>query len=247
MNQEWIAGKNPVLAALRSEHNIHKIWLAAQTKPSGIEEIIRLAKDKGIIVQDVPKKKLNQLTEGVAHQGVVAFIAAYEYATLNDLYQKAEQKGEEPFILMLDHIEDPHNLGAILRTADAAGAHGVVIPKRRAVGLTATVAKASAGAIEYVPVVQVTNLSQTIDEFKTKGLWICGTDAQAEQDYRRANFDLPLVLVVGSEGKGMSRIVGEKCDFMVKLPLVGKISSLNASVAAGILMFEVNRQRYPLT
>lgn len=246
MSQEWIAGKNPVIERLKSESPINKIWVAEQANKGMMREVLQLAKNQGIVIQYVPKKKIDQLTEGVAHQGVVAFVAAYEYAELETLFEKAEAKGEAPFFLVLDGIEDPHNLGSILRTADATGVHGVIIPKRRAVGLTATVAKSSAGAIEYVPVVRVTNIAQTIDELKEKHVWVCGTDASAEQDYRQATLDMPIALVIGSEGKGMSRLVGEKCDFNVKLPLVGNVTSLNASVAAALLMFEVYRKRFPI-
>jgi 23S rRNA (guanosine2251-2'-O)-methyltransferase len=247
MNEEWIAGKNPVLEALRSEHPINKIWIAENSGQGSMKEVIGLAKELKIIVQFVPKKKVDQLANGLSHQGVLASIAAYPYAELDTLFDVAKERNEDPFFLILDEIEDPHNLGSILRTADATGAHGVIIPKRRAVGLTATVAKASAGAIQYVPVVRVTNIAQTIDELKDRGVWLAGTDAKAKEDYRIANFDLPLALVIGSEGKGIGRLVLEKCDFTVKLPLVGKISSLNASVAASILMYEVHRRRNPLS
>jgi 23S rRNA (guanosine2251-2'-O)-methyltransferase len=247
MNEEWIAGKNPILEALRSNHPINKVWIAEHSGHGSMTEVINLAKEQNIIVQFVPKKKLDQLANGLSHQGVLASIAAYAYAELDTLFDVAQERNEDPFFLILDEIEDPHNLGSILRTADAAGAHGVIIPKRRAVGLTATVAKASAGAVQYVPVVRVTNIAQTLDGLKERGVWIAGTDAKANEDYRRANFDLPLGLVIGSEGKGIGRLVLEKCDFTVKLPLVGKITSLNASVAASILMYEVHRRRNPLS
>ncbi len=180
------------------------------------------------------------------HQGVVAQVAAYEYAELDDLFQKAEDRNEQPFILVLDEIEDPHNLGSIMRTADAVGAHGIIIPKRRAVGLTTTVAKASTGAIEHIPVVKVTNLSRTLEEMKQRGIWVVGTDASGKQDYRSLDGNMPLALVIGSEGKGMGRLVKEKCDFLIRLPMAGKVTSLNASVAAGLLMYEVYRKRSPL-
>lgn len=180
------------------------------------------------------------------HQGVVAQVAAYEYAELDDLFQKAEDRNEQPFILVLDEIEDPHNLGSIMRTADAVGAHGIVIPKRRAVGLTTTVAKASTGAIEHIPVVKVTNLSRTLEEMKGRGIWVVGTDASGQQDYRSLDGNMPLALVIGGEGKGMGRLVKEKCDFLIRLPMAGKVTSLNASVAAGLLMYEVYRKRSPL-
>lgn len=247
MSEEWIAGRNPIIEALRSNHPINKIWIAENSGQGAMKEVIHLAKENRIIVQFVPKRKIDQLANGLTHQGVLASIAAHPYAELEDLFERAKEQQEDPFFLILDEIEDPHNLGSILRTADAAGAHGVIIPKRRAVGLTATVAKASAGAIQYVPVVRVTNIAQTIEELKQRGVWVAGTDAKAEEDYRKANWDLPLALVIGSEGKGIGRLVLEKCDFTVKLPLVGEVSSLNASVAAAILIYEVHRNRYPIT
>lgn len=180
------------------------------------------------------------------HQGVVAQVALYEYAELDDLYKATEEKNEQPFFLILDELEDPHNLGSIMRTADAVGAHGIVIPKRRAVGLTTTVAKASTGAIEHIPVARVTNLARTLEEMKERGIWVVGTDASAREDYRNMDGNMPLALVIGSEGKGMGRLVKEKCDFLIKLPMAGKVTSLNASVAAGLLMYEVYRKRNPL-
>lgn len=180
------------------------------------------------------------------HQGVVAQVAAYEYAEVDDILTAAEKRNEAPFIILLDELEDPHNLGSILRTADAVGAHGVIIPKRRAVGLTATVAKASTGAIEYIPVARVTNLARTIDELKDRGVWIVGTDAKGKEDYRNVDGKMPIGLVIGSEGRGMGRLVKEKCDFLLHLPMQGKVTSLNASVAASLLMYEVYRKRNPL-
>lgn len=179
------------------------------------------------------------------HQGVVASVAAYDYAEMDDLFQVAAERNEDPFFLILDEIEDPHNLGSIMRTADAVGAHGIIIPKRRAVGLTATVAKASTGAIEHIPVVRVTNLARTVDELKGKGVWIFGTDAKGKVDYRNMDGSLPVGLIIGSEGKGMARLLRDKCDFLVSLPMVGKVTSLNASVAASLLMYEVFRKRMP--
>lgn len=246
MNEEWIAGKNPVLEALRAGRPINKIWVAENSVQGAMKELLQLAKEQKVVVQFAPKKKLDQLAGELTHQGVLASVAAYEYAELDDLFQKAKEKDEAPFFLILDEIEDPHNLGSILRTADAVGVHGVIIPKRRAVGLTATVAKASAGAVEYVPVARVTNIAQTIDELKERGVWIAGTDASAKEDYRRASFDLPIALVIGSEGKGIGRLVLKKCDFTVKLPLAGRVTSLNASVAASVLMYEVFRRRNPM-
>ena len=245
MNQDYIVGKNPVIEALKSERDINKILIAEGSQGGQMQQVIGLAKQSNVIVQFVPKKKLDQIVEGV-HQGVVAQVAAYQYAEIDDLFAAAEAKNEAPFFLLLDEIEDPHNLGSIMRTADAAGAHGIIIPKRRAVGLTATVAKASTGAIEYIPVVRVTNMSRTIDELKDRGVWIAGTDAKGKEDYRQFDGTMPLGLVIGSEGKGMGRLIRDKCDFLIQMPMVGHVTSLNASVAAALLMYEVYRKRHPL-
>ncbi len=245
MSEEFIGGKNPVLEALRAGREINKIWIGEGSQKGQMQQVIQLAKEANVLVQFVPKKKIDQLMDG-QHQGVVASIAAYEYAEMDDMFALAEKKGEDPFILILDELEDPHNLGSIMRTADAVGVHGIIIPKRRAVGLTATVAKASTGAIEHVPVVRVTNLSRTLDELKDKGLWIAGTDAKGSDDYRRFDGTMPVGLIIGSEGKGMSRILRDKCDFLIHLPMSGHVTSLNASVAASILMYEIYRRRHPL-
>lgn len=242
---EIIGGKNPVLEALRADRDINKIWIAEGVQKKGITELLQLAKDKGVIVQSVPKKKIDGLTD-TNHQGIAAAVAAYNYSSLDDLFAAAAAKNEDPFFLILDELEDPHNLGSIMRTADAIGVHGLIIPKRRAVGLTGVVAKASTGAIEHVPVVRINNLSQTVDELKKRGLWIAGTDAKESVDYRRMDASLPLAVIIGSEGKGMSRILRDKCDFLYQLPMVGHVTSLNASVAASLLMYEVYRKRNPL-
>ncbi|MCH4827810.1 MAG: 23S rRNA (guanosine(2251)-2'-O)-methyltransferase RlmB [Planococcus sp. (in: firmicutes)] len=242
---EIIGGKNPVLEALRADRDINKIWIAEGVQKKGITELLQLAKDKGVIVQSVPKKKIDGLTD-TNHQGIAAAVAAYNYASLDDLFDAASAKSEDPFFLILDELEDPHNLGSIMRTADAIGVHGLIIPKRRAVGLTGVVAKASTGAIEHVPVVRINNLSQTVDELKKRGVWIAGTDAKESVDYRRMDASLPLAVIIGSEGKGMSRILREKCDFLYQLPMIGHVTSLNASVAASLLMYEVYRKRNPL-
>ncbi|WP_064091200.1 23S rRNA (guanosine(2251)-2'-O)-methyltransferase RlmB [Rossellomorea aquimaris] len=245
MSKDFIGGRNPVMEALKSGRDINKIWIAEGSQKGSIQQILGLAKEMNVMVQFVPKKKIEQMVSE-NHQGVVASVAAYQYAEIDDLFHKAEQKGEDPFILILDELEDPHNLGSIMRTADAAGAHGIIIPKRRAVGLTSTVAKASTGAIEHIPVVRVTNLSRTVDELKDRGVWIAGTDAKGKQDYRQLDGTLPIGLIIGSEGKGMSRILGDKCDFLIQLPMVGHVTSLNASVAASLLIYEVYRKRHPL-
>ncbi|RAK16724.1 23S rRNA (guanosine2251-2'-O)-methyltransferase [Anoxybacillus vitaminiphilus] len=242
---DFIIGKNPVVEALKSERDINKIWISETSQRGTMQQIIQLAKQKGVVVQYVPKKKMDQIVEG-NHQGVIAQVASYKYYDIDELFRRANEKNEQPFFLILDELEDPHNLGSIIRTADAAGAHGIIIPKRRSVGLTATVAKASTGAIEYIPVARVTNLARTIDELKERGIWIVGTDAQGSDDYRSLDGTLPLALVIGSEGKGIGRLILEKCDFLIRLPMKGKVTSLNASVAAGLLMYEVYRKRYPL-
>jgi 23S rRNA (guanosine2251-2'-O)-methyltransferase len=244
-NNDYIIGKNPVMEALRSERDINKILIAESSQRGQMQQLIQLAKEANVIVQFVPKKKIDQISDE-NHQGVLAYVAAYQYAEIDDLFSAAEKRNEAPFFLLLDEIEDPHNLGSIMRTADAVGAHGIIIPKRRAVGLTATVAKASTGAIEHIPVVRVTNMARTIDELKERGIWIAGTDASGKQDYRQFDGTMPLGLVIGSEGKGMGRLVRDKCDFLINLPMAGKVTSLNASVAAALLMYEVYRGRHPL-
>ncbi|MEW9672317.1 23S rRNA (guanosine(2251)-2'-O)-methyltransferase RlmB [Ammoniphilus sp. 3BR4] len=246
MSEEYIVGRNPVLEVLRSGRSVNKIWIAEGSMKGPMSQVVGMAKEAKIQVQIVPKKKIDQVAEGEAHQGVVALVAAYDYAEVEDILRKAEEKGEPPLILILDEIEDPHNLGSIMRTADAIGAHGIIIPKRRAVGLTSTVAKSAAGAMEYVPVARVTNIVRAMEDLKEKGVWMVGTDASGEQDFRQGRYDMPIGLVIGSEGKGMSRLVKETCDFTVRLPMVGHVTSLNASVAAALLMFEVHRQRHPI-
>lgn len=244
--EEIIYGKNPIIEALRSGRELNKIWIAEGSKPQAVQIIYDEAKQRGIIVSQVPRAKLDQVAETKDHQGVVAFIAAYEYAEYEDILDQTGKNGKVPFVLLLDGIEDPHNLGSILRTADASGVDGVIIPKRRATGLTQVVAKASAGAIEYVPVCRVTNLATTIDDLKKRGYWVFGTDASAKLDYRKGDFTSPVVLVIGSEGKGISRLIRDKCDSLLKLPMLGHVTSLNASVASAILMYEVLRQRNPV-
>lgn len=243
---EYIVGKNPVLEALRSGRSINKIWIAEGSQKQGVAPILALAKETGVIVQTVPRKKIDQAAEGESHQGVLAYVASYDYVEVEDIIALAEAAGEPPFIMILDEIEDPHNLGSIMRTGDATGIHGIIIPKRRSASLTSTVAKSSAGAIEYVPVARVTNLVRTMEELKERNIWIVGTDASAEQEFREARLDGGIALVIGSEGKGMSRLVRETCDFTVKLPMRGRVTSLNASVAGALLMYEVFRQRNPL-
>jgi 23S rRNA (guanosine2251-2'-O)-methyltransferase len=244
MQEEWIVGKNPVMEALKSGRTINKVLMLENIKPQSVKTITQTCKQNGIIVQNVPKKKLDQI--GPNHQGIAAQVAAYDYVELEDLIDKTKALNEDPFFIILDELEDPHNLGSILRTADSVGAHGVIIPKRRSVQLTQTVAKASAGAVEYVPVARVTNIARTIDELKQENIWVVGTDASGEEDYRQLNGDMPIALVIGSEGRGLSRLVRDKCDWLVRLPMKGKVTSLNASVAASLLLYEVFRKRYPL-
>jgi 23S rRNA (guanosine2251-2'-O)-methyltransferase len=243
MDEEFIAGKHSVLEALRSGRTINKIWIAENAQKQLTQPIVAEAKQHGVIVQYADKRKLDQMAENVQHQGVVAQVAAYAYVEVDDILALAASRNEEPFILILDEIEDPHNLGSILRTADCTGVHGVIIPKRRSVGLTATVSKTSAGAVEYVAVARVTNLAQTIDRLKEGGVWVAGTDVAAEQQVYQSNLNMPLALVIGNENKGIGRLIKEKCDFLLKLPMFGHVNSLNASVAASVLMYEVVRQR----
>ncbi|MBB6451438.1 23S rRNA (guanosine2251-2'-O)-methyltransferase [Geomicrobium halophilum] len=243
---EWLIGRNPVLEALQSSSSVQKIWVAEGIKKASIQAIISKAKEKNIVIQYVPRQKIDQLTGQKNHQGIAASISAYEYAELDTLFERAAQKEQAPFFLILDGIEDPQNLGSILRSADAAGADGVIVPKHGACGLTRTVAKASTGAIEHVPVVKVTNLSRTMAELKKQGLWMVGSDARGQADYRELDGDMPIALVIGSEGKGMSRLVRESCDFLFRIPLLGEVSSLNAAVSCSLLMYEVQRKRHPV-
>ncbi|HHW67130.1 MAG: rRNA (guanosine2251-2-O)-methyltransferase [Epulopiscium sp.] len=238
-----LEGRNAVLEALKSERDIDKILIQQGNVEGSIKKIIAEAKNRGIVVQTVAKSKLDELSETKKHQGVIAFASAHKYAEVDDILKKAEEKGEKPFIIILDGITDPHNLGAIVRTANISGAHGVIIPKRRSAGLSAVVAKASAGAIEYVPIAKVTNIARTIEDLKEKGIWIACADMDGEPMYQ-TDLKGAIALVIGNEGEGVSRIVKEKCDFTVKIPMYGQITSLNASVAAGILMYEVVRQKY---
>ncbi|MBO7402011.1 MAG: 23S rRNA (guanosine(2251)-2'-O)-methyltransferase RlmB [Lachnospiraceae bacterium] len=237
-----IEGRNAVIEAFRAGKTIDKVFVLDGCKDGPIQTVLREAKKTDAIIQYVTAERLNQLSETGKHQGVIAYAAAYEYAEVDDILNAAKEKGEDPFIIILDGIEDPHNLGAIIRTANQAGAHGVIIPKRRAVGLTATVAKTSAGALNYTPVAKVTNISATIEELKEKGIWFVCADMDGELMYKQ-NLTGPIGLVIGNEGNGVSRLVREHCDFITKIPMKGDIDSLNASVAAGVLMYEIVRQR----
>lgn len=242
MSSEQIEGRNAVLEAFRAGRGVDKLFILDGCQDGPVRSIAREARKHDTIINYVSKERLDQLSETGAHQGVIAQVAAFEYAEVEDILEKAREKGEPPFIFVLDNIEDPHNLGAIIRTANLAGAHGVIIPKRRAAGLTATVVKASAGAINFTPVAKVTNVAKTIEELKEQGVWFVCADMGGEVMYR-LNLKGPIGLVIGNEGEGVSRLVREKCDFIASIPMKGDIDSLNASVAAGVLAYEIVRQR----
>ena len=236
-----IIGRNPVIEALKADKLIDLIFVNSEAGGS-ISLICRMAKEKGIPVKQVNEQKLANMSRGASHQGVIAMGACAEYADIDDILRLAQEKGEDPFIIICDEIEDPHNLGAIIRTAEAAGAHGMIIPKRRSASLNQTVFKTSAGAASWLPVARVSNLAAAVDKLKENGVWIYGTDGSGE-DYSKVEMTGPIGLIIGSEGFGMSRLLKEKCDFLLKLPMAGKITSLNASVVAGIFMYEIVRQR----
>lgn len=241
--EDVLVGRNAVTEALKSGRGINRILLADGERDGSVKTIVALAKERGIVTEFVNRSKIEKLAAGHRHQGVLAHVSPVAYVTVEEILERAAQAGEPPFLLLLDELEDPHNLGALLRTADAAGVHGVLIPKRRSVSLSATVAKTSAGAVEYVPVAKIGNMVQTLKMLKEKGLWAVGADMDGRQSYDEVDLTGPMVLVVGSEGHGMSRLVKEHCDFIVRLPMVGKINSLNASVAGSILIYESFRQR----
>ncbi|MBR0468991.1 MAG: 23S rRNA (guanosine(2251)-2'-O)-methyltransferase RlmB [Mogibacterium sp.] len=238
---EVIAGRNPVVEVLSGERDVERVFIADGSEGS-VSKIVALAKEKGVIVDFVPKEKIDAMAPGVKHQGVVAKVSEYRYAEMDEVFARAEESGEDPFIIILDEISDPHNLGAIIRTAECAGAHGVIIPKRRAASLTQTVALSAAGAIENMPVVQVTNLARTIEELQGKGVWVGAADMDGET-YYKANLTGPIAIVIGNEGKGVGRLVKEKCDFVLSIPMYGRINSLNASNAAAVLMYGIRRAR----
>lgn len=237
-----IEGRNAVLEAFRSGKTIDRLFVLDGCQDGPVRTIVREAKKHDTIVNFVPKERLDSMSETGHHQGVMAYAAAYEYAEVEDILKIAEEKGEPPFLFLLDGIEDPHNLGAIIRTANLAGAHGVIIPKRRAVGLTATVARTSAGVLNYTPVAKVTNMAATIEDLKKRGIWFVCADMGGESMYR-LNLTGPIGLVIGNEGEGVSRLVKEKCDMIASIPMKGDIDSLNASVATGVLAYEIVRQR----
>ncbi|MBQ6752967.1 MAG: 23S rRNA (guanosine(2251)-2'-O)-methyltransferase RlmB [Clostridia bacterium] len=239
---ELIIGRNPVMEALKAGREVDTLYVAKGERSGSVGKIISMCRDAGIIVKETDQKKLDFMCGNQNHQGVIARVAAHSYASIDDIFAKAEEKGEKPFIIICDEIEDPHNLGAIIRTAECAGAHGVIIPKRRNATLSLTVAKTAAGALEYVPVARVANLAAAIDELKERGVWVYGTDMKGDM-WCETDLTGAVALVIGSEGSGMGRLVREKCDFVLSLPMKGEINSLNASVAAGIIMYEVSRQR----
>lgn len=241
-NENMIEGRNAVLEAFRSGKTVDKLYVQDGCKDGPVQTILREARKQDTIVQFVGKERLSQLSETGKHQGVIASVASYAYSTVEEMLALAKERGEDPFLILLDNIEDPHNLGAIIRTANLAGAHGVIIPKRRAAGLTAVVAKTSAGALHYTPVAKVTNLVKTMEELKEQGLWFVCADMDGEWMYD-LNLKGPIGLVIGSEGEGVGRLVKETCDFVASIPMKGQISSLNASVAAGVLAYEIVRQR----
>lgn len=243
MDEFKIEGRNAVTELLKSDKTVNKLMIQKGERQGSINEIIKLAKNKKIIITEVDKNKLDQLSETKHHQGVIAFVSPIEYKELDDIFELAKERNEAPFILIADEIEDPHNLGALIRSAECAGCHGVIIPKRRAVAVTEVVAKTSVGATEYVPIVRVNNINETIRELKDRGVWIVGTDGSAKVTYYDQDMTGSIAIIVGSEGRGMNKLTMENCDFLVKIPMMGKITSLNASVSGGIVLFEALKQR----
>lgn len=241
--EDMIEGRNALTEALKSGRVIDKVFVAEGDTDKALSRLTAMAKEAGAVVVATDRRKLDQMSPTGAHQGIMAQVAAHEYATLEDILQRAADKGEAPLLVLCDELSDPHNLGAILRTAECAGAHGVIIPKRRSVGLTAVVAKTSAGAVEYMPVARVSNLSAAIRDLKKQGIWVFGTDAQGDTDLYHADLKGPAAIVIGSEGQGMSRLVADSCDVKVSIPMMGNITSLNASAAAAVLLYEAVRQR----
>ena len=240
---DQVEGRNAVLELLESGRDINKILVANGEKHGSIYKILAIAKERKIIVNEIEKNKLNQIAQTPNNQGVIAIVPPYDYCEVEDILDEAKRRNEMPFILILDGIEDPHNLGSIIRTAETAGVHGIIIPKRRAASVNSTVSKVSAGAVEYMKIARVNNINETIRHLKEQDVWICGTDMDTNTIYTNQDYKMPIAIVIGSEGFGMSRLVKENCDFLVKIPMKGKITSLNASVSAGIIMYEVIRKR----
>lgn len=243
LNEDILLGRNAVREAIKSGRSINRILIAEGSHGGSISEIINLAKERHLVLQSISTDKLDMLCGGQRHQGVAAYAAPVDYVELDDILNLAKDRGEDPFLILLDELEDPHNLGAILRTADAVGAHGILIPKHRSCPLSSVVAKTSAGAVEYVPVARIGNVSQTLENLKKQGLWVAGADMDGTENYYEANLTGPIVLVIGSEGHGVSRLTKEACDFIVKIPMRGRVNSLNASNAAAILAYEILKQR----
>lgn len=245
-NEEYndqVEGRNAVLELLESGRDINKILVANGEKHGSIHKILAIAKERKIIVTEMERNKLNQIAQTPNNQGVIAIVPPYDYCEVEDILEEAKRKNEMPFILILDGIEDPHNLGSIIRTAETAGVHGIIIPKRRAASVNSTVSKVSAGAVEYMKIARVNNINETIRYLKEQDVWICGTDMDTNTIYTKQDYKMPIAIVIGSEGFGMSRLVKENCDFLVKIPMKGKITSLNAAVSAGIIMYEVVKNR----
>lgn len=240
---DQVEGRNAVLELLESGRDINKILVANGEKHGSIHKILAIAKERKIIVTEIEKNKLNQIAQTPNNQGVIAIVPPYDYCEVEDILDEAKRKNEKPFILILDGIEDPHNLGSIIRTAETAGVHGIIIPKRRAASVNSTVSKVSAGAVEYMKIARVNNINETIRYLKEQDIWICGTDMDTDTIYTKQDYKMPIAIVIGSEGFGMSRLVKENCDFLVKIPMKGRITSLNASVSAGIIMYEVVKNR----
>ena len=243
VREDLVLGRNAVIEALKSDTTIEYLCVSKGDLEGSIKVVLSLAKDKNVVIKEVDRRKLNEMCGGANHQGVIAKVTPFKYSEVSDILNRAKRKGEDPFIVILDEIEDPHNLGSIIRTAELCGAHGIIIPKRRNVGVTPTVYKCSAGAIEHMRIAKVTNINATIDELKEQGVWIYGADIEGKDFSYNTNFSGPCALVIGSEGRGISKLTLKKCDVLVKIPMVGKINSLNASVAGGIMMYEVLKGR----
>ena len=241
--QDQIEGRNSVIELLESGRDVNKILIAKGEKHGSINKIIAKAKENGIIIVEKDKNQMRQMAQNENYQGVIAIVPPFEYCEIEDILEEAKKKNESPFILILDGIEDPHNLGSIIRTAETAGVHGIIIPKRRAATVNSTVGKVSAGAVEYMKIARVTNISNTIEKLKQQGIWICGTDINANKYYYKEDFTGPIGIVIGNEGTGISEKVKKNCDFLTKIPMKGKVSSLNASVSTGIIVYEVVKQR----
>lgn len=240
---DQIEGRNSVIELLESGRDINKIFIQSGERHGSINKIIAMARERKVIIKEIDKNKMKQMAQTDNYQGVIAIVPPFEYCDVDDILSEAKSRQEEPFVVILDGIEDVHNLGSIIRTAETAGVHGIIIPKRRAASVNSIVSKVSAGAVEYMKIARVNNLTDTIKYLKEQGLWICGTDMATKQEYDKQDYTGPIGIVIGSEGFGMSRLVKENCDFLVKIPMMGKITSLNASVSAGIVIYEAVKQR----